>query len=105
MKYYTSIGLITTVVCIALACVMVYSSGEKIDLNHASKEELQTIPGIGPAYASRIIIERNRRGGFRSLDDLLKIRGIGRTFVRKLRPYVTVSPMDHQQCNHRIESL
>lgn len=64
-------------------------SAEKLDLNSASKAELIALPGIGPASAEAIIRERDKRGGFRSVDDLLKVHGIGRKLVARLRPLIT----------------
>jgi competence protein ComEA len=63
---------------------------EKLDLNSASEKELTDLPGIGPSHAASIIKERNLRGGFRTVDDLLKVQGIGRKLVARLRPYVIV---------------
>lgn len=63
---------------------------EKVDLNQATRNELEAIPGIGPSLAGKIILERNRRGGFRTLEDLLKIRGIGRKTLNHLEKYITI---------------
>jgi competence protein ComEA len=57
-----------------------------VDLNTANEAELDTLPGIGPATARAIVEERTRRGGFRSLRDLLRIRGIGERRLAELRP-------------------
>ncbi|MBN1297713.1 helix-hairpin-helix domain-containing protein [bacterium] len=63
---------------------------KRIDLNHATRIDLEAIPGIGPAIAGRIVLERNRRGGFRSMNDLLKIRGIGRKTLDHLKRYLFI---------------
>lgn len=63
---------------------------EKIDVNNADEEQLQRVPGIGPAMARRIIEWRNEHGRFERLDDLLDIRGIGTKTLEKLRPYLTL---------------
>src|SRR5690606_1678075 len=59
--------------------------GRPIDLNEATLEELQALPGIGPGLARRIVEERERRGPFTSLEDLARVRGIGPARVDALR--------------------
>ena len=60
-----------------------------IDLNSATQEQLETLPGIGPARASAIIDFRDRNGPIRFLDDLLLVSGIGPATIESLRPLVT----------------
>lgn len=57
----------------------------RVNINSATLEELQTIKGIGPAMAKRIISQRNSVGKFRRIEDLLKIRGIGPKILKKIR--------------------
>jgi competence protein ComEA len=52
-------------------------SGEKIDLNHAGLYDFESLPGIGPVLAAKIIAHRDSVGGFKSIDDLLEVKGIG----------------------------
>jgi competence protein ComEA len=61
-----------------------------IDLNTATEAELDRLPGVGPATARAIVEERTRRGGFRSLRDLLRIRGIGERRLAELRSRLQV---------------
>lgn len=63
-----------------------------IDVNLASADELDRLPGIGPAKARKIIETRERLGGFSSVDQLLDVPGIGPKMLEKMRPYVRVSP-------------
>lgn len=60
-----------------------------VDLNKATIEELIELPGVGPAKA-RAIAEYRQKTPFRKVEDLLKVRGIGRGIFRQLRDQVTV---------------
>ena len=62
-----------------------------ININTANSEELQQVPGIGPATADKILQMRKSYGAFKSVDDLLSIRGIGKKRLEKMRKYLTVS--------------
>lgn len=62
----------------------------RININQASAEELQQLPGIGPAYASRIVHWREQNGSFTSIAQLIEIRGIGPKRLETLRPLITV---------------
>ena len=61
-----------------------------IDLNTAGQAELETLPGVGPATARKILDERSRRGGFTSVRDLLRVPGIGERRFAELRERVRV---------------
>jgi competence ComEA-like helix-hairpin-helix protein len=61
-----------------------------VNLNTADSATLQLLPGIGPAYASRIIDYREEHGGFNSIDEITNIRGIGPKTLQRLRPIVTI---------------
>jgi len=62
-----------------------------IDLNRASVTELTRLPGIGEKRALAIVAFRESHGGFQSVTQLLRIKGIGRAMLRKLRLLVTIS--------------
>ena len=62
---------------------------QSVRINSASASELQQLPGIGPALAQRIVETRNN-GRFTSADDLLRVPGIGKAKLAKLRDYVEV---------------
>ncbi len=64
--------------------------GAKVNLNTATQAQLEELPGIGPTYAQSIIAERERRGGFTSVNDLRSVRGIGDKRFAELAPLVTV---------------
>ncbi len=59
-----------------------------VNINSASRSQLMSLPGIGPSYADRIIEYRSSRGSFASVDDLLKVKGIGKKKIEQLRPFV-----------------
>jgi competence protein ComEA len=61
-----------------------------LNLNTASAAELDQLPGIGPALAAAILAERDRRGGFHSVNELREVRGIGEKRFADLRDRVTV---------------
>jgi competence protein ComEA len=60
-----------------------------IDVDRASAEELERLPGIGPALAARIIAERGAGGRFGGPDGLLRVHGIGPKTLARIRPYLT----------------
>jgi competence protein ComEA len=65
-------------------------AGGHVNLNTATAAELDTLPGIGPSLAARIVSYREERGGFRSVRDLLKVPGIGPSKFSALEELVTV---------------
>lgn len=66
------------------------SDGSRININTATSQELQSIRGIGPATAKRIIEYRQTSGGFSTVDDLTNVKGIGEKTLEKLRGSITV---------------
>ncbi|WP_033513816.1 ComEA family DNA-binding protein [Bifidobacterium pullorum] len=62
----------------------------RVDLNAATLEQLDTITGVGPAIAQRIIDHRNAIGGFTDVDQLLDVPGIGPKTLAKMRDQVAV---------------
>jgi competence protein ComEA len=68
------------------------SGAGRLELNGASAAELESLPGVGPVLAQRIVEERSRRGGFGSVDDLIAVKGIGSAVLERLRGRVRVGP-------------
>ena len=62
-----------------------------VDINTATLDELQTLSGIGPVIAQRIIDYRTENGAFTSIEDLLNVKGIGEATLNKFRDRVSVS--------------
>ena len=67
------------------------SSDGKVNINRADAAALQTIPGIGPSKAERIIDYRNTAGPFQSIEDIKNVSGIGNKTFESIREYLTVS--------------
>jgi competence protein ComEA len=62
----------------------------RIILNLASEEELTKLPGIGPSRARAILALRQRLAKFRAVEDLLRVKGIGRKTLRRIKPNVVL---------------
>ena len=61
-----------------------------VNVNTASAEELSVLPGVGPARARAIVELRQQRGGFKRIEDLLEVKGIGEASLAKLKPYLAL---------------
>ena len=66
------------------------SGTRKVSLNHATAAELDTLPGIGPSTAERIIVFRQTQGGFTSVEQLDEVPGIGPAIMLKVRDLVSL---------------
>lgn len=67
-------------------------AGMTLDINTASAEQLQLLPGIGPSRAAAIVEDRASRGPFRTIEDLARVSGIGPVTVEGVRPHVRIAP-------------
>jgi competence ComEA-like helix-hairpin-helix protein len=63
---------------------------QPININTANSAELQLVPGIGPSTAEKILQMRKSYGAFKSVNDLMAIRGIGPKRLEKMKKYLTV---------------
>ena len=68
-----------------------------LDLNRATMDQLEALPGIGAVKAAAILAVRDSRGGFRSMEELESVRGIGPALVARLRPLVVLGTADAQK--------
>ena len=64
-----------------------------LDLNRATEQDFDALPGVGSRLAERIMEYRQSVGAFRSLDELRAVKGIGKKTFERLRPLVTVTPV------------
>ena len=62
-----------------------------VNLNTATMAQLETLPGVGKATAERIIEYREKSGGFKKVEDLMNVRGIGEKSFLKIKPLITVA--------------
>ncbi len=64
--------------------------GMPVSVNTEDLEGLTAVPGIGPKIAEWIVLGREKNGGFKSLDEMLTVRGIGPSLYEKIRPYLVL---------------
>lgn len=62
----------------------------KISINTASKEDLETLPGIGPSMAQKIIDHRNSQGLFQRIEDIMKVKGIKEKLFEKIKDLIRI---------------
>ena len=62
-----------------------------VNLNSATVPQLEALPGIGRATAERIVEYRQKNGGFKRVEDLMNVRGVGEKSFLKLKPLITVA--------------
>jgi competence protein ComEA len=68
------------------------AAGETININTASAEELDKLPGIGPTKAQAIVDYRNQHGNFKSIEDIENVKGIKQGTFSKIKDHITVGP-------------
>jgi competence protein ComEA len=62
-----------------------------VNLNTASQAQLESLPGVGPKVAERILEYRQKNGQFKKIEDLMNVQGIGEKSFLKLKPLLTVT--------------
>ena len=72
-----------------------------VNLNTATATELQTLPGVGPALAMRIIEFRDANGAFARIEDVMNVRGVGETTFLRMRHLLTVTPPETESAERR----
>src|SRR5580704_9603856 len=92
MRTFVSIYLLLAGFCVTSSALFANKKPPPtpINLNTATSEELQLVPGIGSVTADKILQMRKSYGAFKSVDDLRAVRGIGPKRLEKMRKYLTV---------------
>ena len=75
-----------------------------LNLNTATIAQLQALPGVGAATAKLIVDHRQKNGGFKKIEELMNIKGIGEKSFLKLKPMVTVAPEKTERQSDKHES-
>ena len=91
-KWITWVLVLTFILspCSLMAQKPVTQTPQKVNINTATVEKLQTLPGVGPTIAQRIVQYRKAHGPFKKVEDLTKVKGIGCKTFEKLKPLIEV---------------
>ncbi len=68
------------------------ASAATVNLNTATIVQLESLPGIGTRTAERILEYRQKNGGFKKVEELMNVRGVGEKSFLKMKPLITVTP-------------
>lgn len=79
------------VLATALPAPALAEGSGQVNINTASAKELALLPYVGDSVAARIVEHRTKNGNFKTVEDLMLVRGIGEKSFARLKPYVTVS--------------
>ena len=84
--------ILVTLAAVSIAgAVEGQQSSGVVNINSANPEQLQLLPRVGPALAGRIIDFREANGPFKSVDEIVAVKGIGETSFASLEPYIVTS--------------
>lgn len=74
-----------------------------VNINTATEEELKALPGIGPSKAAAIVAYRSQNGGFKSVDELKNVKGIGEGILAKLRQEAVVGGAEAKKAKPAVK--
>ncbi|MEK5325541.1 ComEA family DNA-binding protein [Aeribacillus sp. FSL M8-0254] len=77
------------------------SVSKRIDVNHASADEIAKVPGVGLIFAKKILAERERVGFFQNFEHFIQVLGIKPHVAEKMRPYLQFNTDDNNQGNQK----
>ena len=98
IQIFRALLLCGAIVCAIVATPATTSAQEQaptkttINLNTATLDQLATLPGIGPKTAERILEYRTKNGGFKKIEELMNVKGIGEKSFLKIKPLVSAPP-------------
>jgi comEA protein len=94
MTRMTTIVLLVLALLIPAVAPAQDATGKRalVNLNTATTAQLEDLPGIGKATAERIVEYRTKNGGFKKIEDLMNVRGVGEKSFLSLKELITVSP-------------
>src|SRR5580704_11141565 len=90
-RLFLFVALVLSVLALSAKVDKKQPPSRPINLNAATVKELQELPGVGLVTAKAIVQFRQKSGPFHRVEDLLAVRGISETKLKKMRPYLTVS--------------
>ena len=96
LKRKSLVWILALGLCVALAPVAALAqkakaaSTEKVNLNTATQEQLETLPGVGPAMAKRIVEYRTKVGKFAKIEEIINVKGIGEKRFQKMKDRLVV---------------
>jgi competence protein ComEA len=97
MKLRSMLFPVALVLCIGLAIAPVAAAqkgpapaGDKVNLNSATAEQLETLPGIGPSIAKSILEYRSKVGKFTKIEEILNVKGVGEKKFQRIKDRLTV---------------
>jgi len=87
-----ALGLAAAIAVLGLASAYAQSPAPKakVNINTASVSELETLPRVGPKVAQRIIDFRTKNGGFKKIEEIMKVQGIGEKVYEDIKDLITV---------------
>jgi competence protein ComEA len=92
MRHGFRTGLLACAFALALAVVpAIADSRTVVNINTATVAQLQELPGVGARTAERIVEYRQKNGGFKKIEELMNVKGIGEKSFLKLKELITVS--------------
>ncbi|HSL21269.1 MAG TPA: helix-hairpin-helix domain-containing protein [Vicinamibacterales bacterium] len=94
MRHGIKTGVLASVLALAVFATVASAQQAKtvVNLNTATSAQLQDLPGVGVKTAERIIEYRQKNGGFKKIEELMNVKGIGEKSFLKMKDRLTVTP-------------